>query len=383
MSFNIFVIAGEESGDILGAELLKSLNPLKPIQWTGIGGYRMQNEGLNPIYDVHDLAVVGLVEVIKHYPSIRKIFNTCVQWIRKNKPDMVLLIDYPGFNLRLAEKIKSQNIPIVYYVSPQVWAWASHRIYKISHLVDRMIVLFEFEKKMYQKTKLEVFWSGHPMVDHVKTDKTISDLIEEWELKDSFRICLLPGSRQKEIEYNFNVMLQAAYQIWKQKKEVFFLVPYVHEKYKSYLMSQIKKFPDMSSRIKLIHKRSYDVYAVSQFGLIASGSATLEAACMQLPFVIVYKVSWLTAMIGRWLIQVPYLGLVNIVNESKIIPEFLQENAKGSMISKKVLNYLQNCEKLEQMKEDLLQVKLKLGPPGSSQRSAEYLSHFLEEIRSL
>ena len=338
--------------------------------------------GVSLLFSYESLAVVGIFEVLINYWRIRKRFYQCLEYIKREKPKCVFLIDYPGFNLRLAKKIKKLGVPIAYYVSPQVWAWAKSRVYRIASHVDRMVVLFEFEKKFYEKTSLSVFCSGHPMVEHVKSDKSKSNLKEEWNIS-LFNpiIALLPGSRANEIKKNLPVMLSSAEILHSNRKDSYFLIPCIsEEKLKAIESYILMTCPALKGKIKLILKRSYDVLQVADFAIVASGSATLESACMQTPFVIVYRVEWLTWLIGKMLIKVSFLGLVNIVAGRKVVPEFLQYDAEPEKIVQEVLEILENNNRLNTMKSDLMNVKETLGEVGASDRAAKYFVDYLLQI---
>lgn len=371
MTKRIIVVAGEASGDLHGANLVKALRELDPqLEFFGLGGEKMQQAGVKIFSNLVDLAVVGFVEVFKNLRKFRQIFSCILAKVNEIKPAVVILIDYPGFNLRLAREIKKRNIPLIYYISPQVWAWGGRRIRLIKQVVNKMLVVFKFEEELYKKYNIDVSFVGHPLLDVIKITKTKDETLNELGLpKNKLIISLLPGSRLKEVERHLPIMLATAKEVYQKIKDVQFLI------LKSATLPRelFEKHLKDSFPLKLIEDKTYDCLNISDFALVASGTATLETAILGVPMIVIYKVSFLTWLTLKSLIKISNIGLVNVVAGRKIVPEFLQYNARAKDISRELVWLLENPKRLAQIKTDLQMVRDKLGSPGASQRAANLI----------
>jgi len=380
------IVAGEASGDMRAAGLARAIKELDPsVQLTGIGGKYMREAGVECFCDITELAVIGIAEVVKNFSRIKKVFEQTLKTIDETKPDAVILVDYPGFNLRLAAEIKKKNyhsnnktchsgesrnpIKIFYYISPQVWAWREKRVLKIKTLVDRMIVLFPFEKEIYAKYGMTVDYVGHPLVDEVIVDKDQTEVLKAIGLSaHKTTIGIMPGSRAKEVERHLPCMLEAAQILFNQNKERQFIllkssaVPM--ELYSSVIARSA--FQRRSNLLKIYDGPTYDAINAMDCAMVASGTATLETALLKKPMVIIYKTSWLTYWLAKSLIKIPYIGLVNIVAGKKIAEELIQNDANAINIANAVETALHN----PQIVEELSAVKASLGEPGASLRAA-------------
>jgi lipid-A-disaccharide synthase len=369
-SKHIIIVAGEASGDMRAAGLARALKELNPtLQLTGIGGIHMRQAGVECFSDITQLAVIGIAEVVKNFSRIKKIFDQTLRQIDSTHPDCVILVDYPGFNLRLAREIKKRGIRVVYYISPQVWAWREKRVLKIKELVDRMIVLFPFEKNIYSKYGMKVDYVGHPLVDEINITKGQTEVLKSIGLSDSkTTIGLMPGSRAKEIERHLPCMLQAAQILFKNNKDrQFILLKSSSIPLKlivSIIASEAKQSFDLP--LKVYDGPTYDGINAMDAAIVASGTATLETALLKKPMIIIYKTSWLTYAIARALIKIPYIGLVNIMAGKKIVDELIQNDASAA----KIANGLESALYNHQIIEELAAVKASLGKPGASLRAA-------------
>ena len=355
----IFIIAGEPSGDLHGSNLARYLKELSPnIELLGMGGEKMRAAAVRLLHNITPLAVVGFTEVVKNLARFRRIFNALTRELDKQRPDAVVLIDYPGFNLRFAKEVKKKNIPLLYYISPQVWAWGKGRIRIIKKLVDKMIVLFKFEEELYKKAEVPVVFVGHPLLD--------SEIALKDNRSDTLTIALLPGSRKAEVQKILPIMLKTGKIISSHLKNVRFLIsksPNVKEKR---FRQTIKKF---SLPITLAENNR--CLQEADLILVCSGTATLETALYQKPMLIIYKTSFLTALLAKFLVKIPYIGLINIVAGKKIVPEFIQYKAKPQRIAKEALELIRNRQKIEETKGELRKAILNLGTAGASKRAAE------------
>ena len=368
-SKHLMIIAGEASGDMHGAHLVEEIKKLNPnITFSGLGGQNMQASGVELYTDMTKLAVVGLIEVLKHYNRFKEIFNLVLEKARTTRPTAVILIDYPGFNLRLAAELKKMDIKVIYYISPQVWAWKESRVKQIKKVVDRMLVLFPFEKEFYAKRGMDVDFVGHPLVDTVKVTTPCKELLRNAGLStQKLTIGILPGSRQKEVETLLPEMLKAAELLTEEHPRLQFLLskaPTIKEE-------TINKFlTNPKLPVVVMDQSSYDVTNASHICMVASGTATLETAILETPMVIVYKTSFLTWLIAKLLIKIPNIGLVNIVAKTQIVPECVQFQATGKHIATQLTQIFTNELKVAEIKSELKKTKQALGEPGASQRAA-------------
>ena len=363
----VMIIAGEASGDLHGSGVVRELKRLNPrLEIFGVGGDKMRQEGMQLIYHVNELSFMGFAEVLKHLPVIQSVKRTLATVLRYRKPEVVLLIDYPGFNLRFARTAKQSGAKVVYYISPQVWAWHKSRIKKMRGVVDKMLVIFPFEVDLYHKEGLDAEFVGHPLLEVLRSDLDRKGFFKRYGLDPKKRLLgLLPGSRKQEIEMIFPKMLKAARIVaGEEDMEIAVAVaPTLQERY-------FEAFYDLHG-VHLIKGASYEVMEHADFALVTSGTATLETGLFGTPMVVVYKTSWPTYLIGRMLIRVKNIGLVNIVAGKQIVPELIQHRATAANLAKEALEILRNKRLLATIKEELSKVKGRLGEIGASRRVAE------------
>ncbi len=373
----IFLIAGEVSGDLHGSLLVKELKKLdQNIEFYGLGGKAMENQGVQIIFDLPSIAALGFGDVLRQYFRFRKIFYHALdQVLHKIKPELIILIDYPGFNIRFAKKI-NKRIPILYYISPQVWAWGKRRIKTIAHFVDRMLVLLPFEVDVYKGTDLDCQFVGHPLVDLVKPSQSPTEIAKEWNLDGRQVLSLLPGSREHEVKRILPVMLQAGKLLQKEFPGISFLLTEAPTLPRQLYDTIIKK---SNLPVKRVRNRGYDALAISECALVASGTATLETAISLKPFVIIYKTSWSTYLLGRNLIRIPYIGLVNVLAGKKIVPEFIQQDATPQKIASEVSQLLRSEESRVAMIQEIKRVRDSLGEAGAPLRAAKAVLDYLNE----
>jgi len=362
----LFIIAGEASGDLHGANLIKALTSKNPaIEIKGLGGPKMRAAGCDVLTDMMALSVVGAVEFLKHFFVFKKIFQNTLKIIADEKPDAVILIDYPGFNLRMAAKLKALGIKVIYYISPQVWAWHKSRINKMKSCIDQLIVILPFEKDFFKNEGLtQVEFFGHPLVDMPELEHAPQRSIPT----APFTIGLLPGSRINEIKKILPVMLKTAKLL---PNETEFVLSVANDCCETEINIILGDFQDVSV------SKSYDAYDVmrnADFLLIASGTATLEAACLQAPMAVIYKATFITGLLARLLIKLEHLSLVNIIAGKAVVPEFLQANAKPEKIAEYVKTILHDPDNYQRMLDELKQVREQLGAPGANARIAEAIN---------
>jgi lipid-A-disaccharide synthase len=371
MKRKILIIAGEKSSDLHAANLVKEIKAQIPsVEFFGLGGDEMQRQGVKLYFNIVGLAVVGFIEVLKNIGKFKAIFNQLLGEIDKLKPQLAILIDYPGFNLRLAAELNKRNIPIVYYISPQVWAWGRSRIRLIKKFIQRMIVIFRFEEELYKKEGITVDFVGHPFLDTVRADA----ILNLPPGKTTF--ALLPGSRETEVKRVLPLMLESGEIIRRKIPNSQFII-LRSSTIKRELFNQI--IANYQLPIYIFDDKTYEGLNSCDFALVASGSVTLESAILEKPFVIIYKVCWLTWLCLRLIIQIPYVGLVNIVAGRRIIEEFIQWRAQPKRIADYVIKTLNNPQQMISVKNELSRIKLLLGNKGASRRAAGIIVDLLTQ----
>jgi len=363
---SLFVSAGDPSGDNAAGHLITILKKQIPeIKFSGLGGPYLKKLGQIQLADSNDLAVIGFWEVARRYLFFRRLFYRCVEKIKTERPACVLLVDYPGFNLRLAEKIKPFGIPIVYYISPQVWAWGKGRTAKIERLIDLMMYILPFEEETYADLSLESHFIGHYLLED------IPELYIKSQLPDNRQIALLPGSRPQEIERMLPVMLKAV-AIMRDKHNTEAVVAGVKDTfdYSQYI-------PSDSDSLRLSFEDSRRIIYESRMVLTSSGTATLETGIIGRPMVVIYKTGFITYHIARNLIKLKMIGLVNLVQGEITVPEFIQNDANAENIALELERYLTDNDYLSVVKEKLDRIPGILGGPGASERAAKLVGRYL------
>jgi lipid-A-disaccharide synthase len=351
-------IAGEASGDAHAAELIKALRAQAPdVTVFGAGGPKMKAAGMELLLDLTEHAVVGLVEVLKNYGKFRRIFWDLVREAEKRKPDAVVLVDFPGFNLRFAAQMKQRGIKVIYYISPQLWAWHAGRAKQIERDVDLMLVIFPFEKDWYAKRapKLRVEFVGHPFAERMQDE--VGEAKREEKL-----ILLLPGSREHEVKKIWPIMAKT---VDLMPHDVRFVVAAVNKEMGSMMIHH--------PRVEVEVGKAQEWMARATLAITASGTATMECAFHGCPMIVVYKVNWLTYLIGRMVVTVNWLAMPNVIANRIIVPEFIQHDADPDTIAEAARALLKNTPKREAMQRELASVVGSLGGPGASERAAKLI----------
>lgn len=363
------IVAGEASGDLHGSNLVSEALKLdSSLSFFGIGGPKMRAAGVETLVDSSDMAVVGLVEVIAHFDVIYRAFTTLKKILTSDPPDLLILIDYPDFNLRLAGVAKAAGVRVLYYISPQVWAWRVGRVKKIARLVDRMAVVFPFEVPFYEKEGVPVSFVGHPLADIVLPCMTRGEAYQTFGLDPERKtVGLFPGSRRGEIGRLFPTILESAILLKKSFPRAQFILPLAS----SLTSADIEPALAASGLdVKVVEGMGYDVMQVCDAIISVSGTVTLEIALMGIPMVIIYKVSPLTYMVGKRLIRVDHIGICNIVAEERVVPELIQQDAEPSRIAQEIGRMLTEDYYAARIRDKLLAIRAKLGEGGCSTRVA-------------
>jgi lipid-A-disaccharide synthase len=359
----IAIVAGEASGDLHASEVLKELKKLDPeLLAFGIGGDLLARNGMKVLHDAREMGIVGLFNVIRHLRMFRRIFDDLIATIASERPDVVVLVDYPDFNLRVARKCKAMGIRVVYYISPQLWAWRRGRINQIAETVDHMIVIFPFEEEMYRKHGVPVTYVGHPLIEQVLG-------VGRAPVREGItRVVLLPGSRRMEVATLLPPMLDAVEILRRHRTIEPFLIQAPTIEYDE--LEAILNRKRMTVPI-LPHDRGEGI-AAADLALSSSGTATLECAVLGTPVVVMYRLSRATHWLARRLVKVPYFSLVNIVAGRKIVPELLQGDVTGQRIADEALRLLEPST-YDCVRRDLAAVKEQLGKFGASRRAAKVI----------
>ncbi|MDD5328392.1 MAG: lipid-A-disaccharide synthase [Sulfuricella sp.] len=334
------IVAGEASGDLLGAHLVDALSKRVPgIEFVGIGGPKMQAAGVHSLFSMEKLAVRGYVEVLRHYREIVGIRRKLLHYFTNNPPDVFIGVDAPDFNLELESGLKSRNIPTVHYVSPSIWAWRGERIGKIARAASHVLVLFPFEKRIYDAAGIPATYVGHPLADVLPEKPSRSAAREQLRLPSSTRvIALLPGSRQSELHYMARLFVQTARLIAAANPDVHFLVPLVSRETRNMFEQELYRAEGGDLPLTVLFGHAGVAMAAADVVLVASGTATLEAALLKCPMVITYKMSPLTWRVMKRKAYLPYVGLPNILEGRFIVPELLQDDATPENLAQAVLN---------------------------------------------
>ncbi len=372
----IMIIAGEVSGDMHAANLVRAANQqCADLEWFGIGGPLMREEGVETHHDIGTMAVMGFSEVLKRYSFFKRVFNEMLALCDERTPDLVVLVDYPGFNLRLAKQLHTRGIRVVYYICPQVWAWHRERIPKMAQIIDHLITIFPFEPQYFTDTHLTVTFAGNPLIDEAKHALSLPTVMLPWKKRK--RVALLPGSRVHEIRRLLPTMWKAAAQLEATDPDVSFIVatpsdteiPLIHK-----AMQGIKG----PTNWEIVPSKTREVLRQADAAIVASGTATLETGLLRCPMVIIYKVHPVTYVLARLLVKIKHAGMVNIVAGREICPEFLQMAATPSAIENALIPLIDDTPERQRMLKDLEEVIVTMGEGGASEKAARIV---LQELK--
>lgn len=357
----IAILAGEASGDLLGAKMISALRERCPdAKIEGIGGPAMIAAGCNSLFDIERLSVMGLIEPLKRIPDLLRLRSDLYQHFIKERPDIFIGIDAPDFNLGLELKLRKAGIPIVHYVSPSVWAWRQGRIHKIAKAVDMMLTLLPFEAGFYQQHHVPVQYVGHPLADQIPLEVDVIAARRALRLEEEARyIALLPGSRRQEIRCMAEPFLLAAKQLWQRYPELKFLTSHVNEqRYHEFMQCHQRLTPDLP--LQIFTRRTHDVIAASDAVVVTSGTATLETMLFKKPMVIAYRMPWITHQLAKILVKTPYIGLPNLLADELLVPELIQQHANPDAIAKHISQYLESEELVSALKTRFYNLHLSL-----------------------
>jgi lipid-A-disaccharide synthase len=377
--FSVLIVAGEASGDLHGAGVVRALKQLAPqTEIFGIGGDGMAAAGMELLFHVRDMAVVGFTEILRRLRFFRRVMKTLEREAARRKPDAVILIDYPGFNLRFAARLHrdcKEPPKILYYIAPQVWAWGAARIPKMARLIDQMAVVFPFETSLFQPAGIPTEFVGHPLLEGLRPKLTPEAFFSRYQLAaESPLLGLLPGSRREEIARLLPDMLATARLVRHSIPDLQIAVAMAPNLSEDFYRGRVN-----DDAVRLVSNSTYEVMRGSRACLVCSGTATLETACFKTPLVVVYRISRLSYEIGKRVVKMPYIGLVNVVAGRKIAPEFIQNDFKPDRVAPVLAKMIQDRDHHAEMKQALAEVRSKLGTPGASRRTAELALRLCEK----
>ncbi len=369
------IIAGEASGDRHAAHLVTEIKKELPYaQFSGIGGEKMATQGVQLLYHIKDMGLLGFFEVLRHLPFILRVFSALEKWLKREKPTAVILVDYPGFNLKLAKIAHHLQIPVIYYICPQLWAWGLNRIKKIRKYIDLPLVIFNFEKEFYRKYNIDAQFIGHPLLDQIHIDMSEEEFRKKHGIHSQKQIIvLLPGSRNNEVKKILPIMVDTILTI-KNNHDLEWIVaksPTVSKDLYEQLLQD-------ASFIKIMDVDLYPLIKYSKIGLVASGTATLEAGYLGTPMIVLYIVSPLTFLIAKFLVKIKNIALVNIVLGKTVVPEFLQKQANSINIKREIDRYLTDEHYYQFIKNELKKIPKILGDPGTARRAALMIIEYLK-----
>lgn len=362
----VFIIAGERSGDIHASKLMYHLKKLKPtVRFIGIGGKMMESQGLQSLVPLESFSVVGFWEVFKNITFFRKTLYECERLFKSNKIDLVILVDFPGFNIRIAEIAKKNSIPVCYYIAPQLWAWGKGRIYKLQKYVDLLLVVFPFEVEFFSPYIQNVEFVGHPLLDEPVFQMRIPSFYE----RDN-SIAYLPGSRKSELKHHKSLTMNLIDVLQKQMPDYVVNIPLINT-YDRIHLKEILDKPNVT-----FSNNSYDVLRTSKVGIIKSGTSNLEAALLGIPFVMFYKTSFLTYQLARSLVNIDKISIVNILLGKRLVPEFIQNKAHPKAILQSLKEIIENRSIYEEYQKNFNTVRELLGKSGASERAVKKIVDF-------
>jgi lipid-A-disaccharide synthase len=372
----VLIVATEASADLHAARVLEELRLLRPGTLAfGMGGPRLRAAGLDALHRAEEMSVMGLVEVLPAIPRILRILGDLSRVAAERRPAAALLVDSPDFNLRLAKRLKKLGIPVVYYVSPSVWAWRQGRVKTIRKVVDRMLCILPFEERFYEGTGVSARFVGHPLAERPAPQPPEAYRAALGLDAGRTTVALVPGSRHAEIERILPAMLDAADRVREKHPDVQFVLPVAPTLREGALAPHLARHATLD--VTLVTGRADEVVGASDAALVKSGTSTLEAALMLRPMVVVYRMSWLSALVARWMLKVAHVALVNLLAGRRLVPELLQGEARGERMAVELERLLGDPVAREAQLSGLREVRASLGEPGAPRRVAEEIARFV------
>lgn len=369
-----YFIAGEASGDLHAANLARALQQLDPdAEMRGFGGDRMQAAGILLSHHIREMDFMGFIEVISNLPSILRLLKEARRDLLSFRPDALILVDYPGFNLKIAEFARKNGLRVIYYISPQLWAWRPSRVHTIRRTVHRMITILPFEKDFYASHGYEVFYAGHPLLDVTSAFVPSEEFKRKYASPSTPVVALLPGSRRQEIARMLPVMLQ----VTRRFPEYQFIIGAASERDKEFLERFIRNYP-----VKIVYGQTYDLLSIAYAAIVTSGTASLETALFRVPQVIVYKGNYLSYLIAKRLVKVNFIGLPNLILNRPVVKELIQNDLNAYLLYDELDRLVKNEFYRQNILRNYDELRQVLGGPGASERAAREIFSVLSEKNS-
>jgi lipid-A-disaccharide synthase len=377
-SHSMMIVAGEASADLHGAQVVAELNRRDPaLKIFGVGGQAMRSQDFEALVRAEEMSLAGLTEVLMGLPRMFRIMEELTRAAQTRRPDVVMLIDLPDFNIRLAKRLKKLGIPVVYYISPQIWAWRQGRVEQIRRFVDKMLVILPFEKDFYKSHEVDVEFVGHPLVEELADAPTQAIARTQLGLQKPSGpiLALLPGSRQKEVSRHLPIMLEAVGLLREEAPGIQALIPVASTISKSWVEALVQ---DANVRAEVIDGKAVEIVRACDAAVVCSGTSTLQTALLHKPMVVVYKVSWFTHFILKRLVKVAYIALVNLIAGKELVTELVQNAFTARRLKDELRNILDNPEKQAALKDGFEEIRASLGDGAVAGRVADAIAEFLD-----
>ena len=372
------IVAGEQSGDVYGGELAAALRAKSDLEVFGCGGEAMRQGGAETVVDMREFAMVGITEVFSGLPRAYRAFNRIVAEVDRRRPRLAVLIDSPSLNLRLAKRLKERNVPVVYFVSPQIWAWKKWRMKQIQQRVDKMLCIFDFEEDIYRRAGVPVEYVGHPLVDSVKASVSREEFFTRAELDPSITtIAILPGSREKVVDFNLPTMLDCASRLALTRK-VQFVVAAAPSLDPEWMKARVEKCYVGRAPLRTLTGSTPEALRYADLGIVSSGTATVVAALLECPMIVVYRVAPFSWFMGKFLVDVPFYSMVNLLAGRAVVPEMFQNDFRAGPLAERCSHLLDNTQARAEMIRELRAIRPRLGPGGAIGRAAEAILGVLQ-----
>jgi lipid-A-disaccharide synthase len=373
----ILISAGELSGDLHAARLATALQARTGAQFFGMGGPRMREAGVDIVVDCREVAVVGLIEAWMKIPVVLRVLRQMQNEARQRKPALAILVDSGGIHLPLGKRLKKQKIPLVYFISPQVWAWRTHRVRTIRKLFQKVLVIFPFEERFYQREGVAAEFVGNPLVDEVRATKSRAEFCAAHEL-DASRplVAILPGSRRSELRFNVPVLADAVRELSAEPRRQFVVAAAP-----GLARDLFAPLLDVGAAVKIVDGETYNAVGAADCAVVCSGTATVETALLGTPMVVVYRLSRFTASMARLMVRTRTFAMANLIAGKRIVPELIQDDFTAGKVAAEVRHLLDDPAARQEMKDDLSEIRARLGPGGATERAADAIVRLLEENR--
>jgi lipid-A-disaccharide synthase len=375
---SLMMVAGERSGDVYGGELARALHARLDMEIFGCGGEAMRQGGVETAVEAREFAMVGITEVVSGLPRAYRAFHRILAEVDRRRPQAAVLIDSPSLNLRLAKRLKQRSIPVIYFVSPQIWAWKKWRMKHIQERVDKMLCIFDFEEEIYRQAGVPVEYVGHPLVDLVEAQLTREQFFAQAGLDPNVpTIAFLPGSREKVVRFNLPPMLDCASRLALARK-VQFVVAVAPSLDPGWMDSRLLECYVGRATIRTVSKATSEALRYSNLAVVASGTATVVAMLLECPMIVVYRVSPVSWQMGKFMVDVPFYSMVNLLAKKAVVPEMIQNDFKPGPLAERCEYLLDNPQAREEMVKELRVVRARLGPGGAIGRAAEAVLGILQ-----